>query len=135
MGLFGFLTGKQNKKTSTQGFFKQLSFAQWIIFFILLIIGVQIVSFVLNSLSSDIPVFKSGMILIFISGGITLSFLIQIIFRTQIQGIDIFALLILMALTAGAYIYLPEFFPQIFSIFGDSAIESARALQSSLGLP
>jgi|TARA_Y100000310_G_scaffold312884_1_gene360660 hypothetical protein len=114
---------------------KNLSIQGIVIFVAALLFVSQILSLFITSIFKDVPVLKTGNLVILLSVGITMIFLVRVAFDGAFTRNDIIGLVLIGGITVAAFVYLPEFFPQIFSVFGDSAIQSAQSLASTLNLP
>tara|TARA_Y100000310_G_C20583092_1_gene763981 strand:+ start:187 stop:555 length:369 start_codon:yes stop_codon:yes gene_type:complete len=115
--------------------FKAFSIQKFFVFLIVVVLSVQIISLVIHSIFPNVEVIRTGNALILISVAITFVFLANVGFKGEFGKLDILGVLLLGGLTVGMYIYGSQFFPQVFSIFGDSAMQSAQSLQSFLRLP
>lgn len=114
---------------------ERLSVKNIFIFIIILLGGIQVMSFALTSIFPAIPLFKSGTPLLFISILLTFIFLAFAVFRGQFEKSDIIGFIIVGGFATLVFIYGSTVFPAIFSIFDNSAIESAQQLQAFLNLP
>lgn len=115
--------------------FRKFTLSKFVIFIVILIFGVQIVSLMISSLFQNVPIFKGGTITVILGVFLTFVALVQVVFKGNWDRTDFLGLLFVGGLTVLAYIYLPKLFPELFSIFGNHAVESAKQLQSILGLP
>lgn len=115
--------------------FQNISTGSLFIFVIVLIILIQVVSLLISAFI-DIPALKTGSWFIFLSGGLSLIFLAKVVFRGNFEKLDVVGFLLILGLTVILYMYLPDFFPEIFSFLANSpAGQSADSLQSILNLP
>ena len=115
--------------------FKDFSTMSLFISILSLIILTQVVSLLISSIFSSVPALRTGNILIILSVGLILIFIAQIVFKDGFNKFNIFGLILLGTLTVLAYIYLPQFFPELFSFIDSSAVQSAQSLASTLKLP
>lgn len=115
--------------------FKGFTIGKLILFVIGLVLATQIISLLISLIFKDIPVLRTGPLFIIVSGSLAFFFLAKVVIKGQFEKLDVFGFVILVAITVALYIYGGQFIPQIFSLAGDSALQSAQALQSALGLP
>lgn len=105
----------------------------------LLIIGVltlvQVFSLIISFIFKDVAIFKGGQLLIVLSIFLTFALLTRFVFKTEFQKIDLVLIIIMGGVTFILFQYGSSFFPQIFSFFGNEAVESAHSLSSTIGLP
>lgn len=100
-----------------------------------LIVLTQVVSLLISSIFSSVPALRTGNLLILLSVGLVLIFIAQIVFDKGFDKWNIIGLLLLGAITVLMYIYGNQVFPELFSFISNDAVNSANALQSTLGLP
>ena len=105
------------------------------IYVVILLGGIQLVSWALTSLFPTIPLFKSGMPLFYISVILVFLFLIFAVFRGEWGKKDVVGFIIVAGVTTLIYVYGAQVLPAIFSILDTSVIESADIIQSTLNLP
>jgi len=104
--------------------------------YIIVLIGVvQIISLVISSVFTAVPVFKSGPLLIVISVTLGAVFLSKVVFKGSFEKTDFIGFLLIIAVAVLLHIYGAQFLPTIFSFIDSSALESAQSLQSAIGLP
>ncbi len=106
-----------------------------LVFIVILLFGIQLVSWAITSIFPTIPLFKSGIPLFYISISLVFIFLIFAVFKGEWSKKDILGFVIVAGVTTIIYIYGSTVFPAIFSILDNSAIESADVIQSALSLP
>lgn len=118
--------------------FKDISIGGIILFMIGMVLVTQIFSLLISLIFKNVPILKTGGILIIISGSLAFFFLAKIVLikkETGFEKMDLFGFILLLMLTIGLYMFGNQFAPQIFSIFDDSALTSAQGLMSFIGLP
>ncbi len=105
------------------------------IFIVILLGGIQLVSWALTSVFPTIPLFKSGIPLLFISILLTFIFLVMLVFRGEFKRTDIIGFVVVGGFAVLIYYFGSTVFPQLFSILDNSAIESVQIIASTIGLP
>jgi|TARA_Y100000034_G_scaffold114936_1_gene151541 hypothetical protein len=115
--------------------FRAFSIQKLFIFVAITIFLVQVVSLAITSVFSDVPLIKTGNLVLILSVALTFVFLANVGFSGEFKRTDILGIVLLGGITVAIYIYGGQLFPEIFSIVGDSALNSAQSLQSSIGLP
>ena len=118
--------------------FKDISIGGIILFMIGMVLVTQIMSLLISLIFKNVPILKTGGVLIIISGSLAFFFLAKVVLikkETGFDKLDFLGFLLLLALTIGLYMFGSQFVPMIFSIFDSSALQSAQSLASIIGLP
>ena len=118
--------------------FKDISIGGIILFMIGMVLVTQIISLLISLIFKNVPILRTGSILIVISGSLAFFFLAKVVLmkkETGFEKLDLFGFFLLLLLTIGLYMYGSQIFPTIFSIIDSSAVNSAQQLQSFLNLP
>ena len=118
--------------------FKDISIGGIILFMIGMVLVTQIISLLISLIFKNIPILKTGGILIVIAGSLAFFFLAKVVLikkETGFEKLDLFGFILLLLLTVGLYMYGSDVFPQVFSFMSNDAVTSANALQSFIGLP
>ena len=116
--------------------FKEFSTGKLFVFVVALLGITQVLSLLISMMFSKVPVLKTGSLLIILAAVLGLIFLTKIVFEKESKDkINVLWFIIIVAVTVGMYYYGGKIFPQMFSILGDSALQSAQSLASSIGLP
>ncbi len=102
------------------------------LYLIVLIGAVQIISLIISSIFTTVPAFKSGPLLIVISGILAVIFLAKIVFKGNFERTDFIGFLLIIGVVILLHIFGAQFLPQIFSLIDSSAMESALELGSTL---
>ncbi len=104
--------------------------------YVVVLIGiVQIISLVISSIFTTVPMFKSGPVLIVVSVILGVIFLSKVVFKGSFEKTDFIGFLLIIGVALLLHTYGSQFLPQIFSFIDSTALESAQALQSTIGLP
>jgi len=115
--------------------FQKINAGGVVIFLLVLLLLVQVISFIISSIFKNVPLFKGGQIVIIISAFIGLIALVKTVFKDQFDTKNILGFILIMVVVIGIYIYLPTYLPQLFSFISSSAVDSAQSLASFLNLP
>jgi len=102
---------------------------------IVFIIIVQLISLAISSVFTDVPMFKSGPLLIIISIGLAAVFLAKVVFKGTFEKTDFIGFLLIVGVALLLHYFGAQFLPQIFSFIDTSALESTQSLASTIGLP
>ncbi len=116
--------------------FKGLTIGKVIVTLVGLIIIIQVLSLAVSLIFPSVPALKTGFFLILITGGVSLIFLLKVVFRGQsFTTNDYIGFALLLGITIAMFAYGDKFLPQVFSFLDSSAVQSAISLRSVLNLP
>lgn len=104
--------------------------------FIASFFGFQIISLILNTIFPSIPLFKGGAtILLMLLAVAIISLFILGLRYDELQSKNLIFVVLVFGLTIAGYYYLPNYFPQLFSISPDASFVIKQTVGSIFGGP
>lgn len=115
--------------------FRNFTIGRLFLFIVGVLALVQIFSILISLVFKNVPIFKGGQLLIVLSIFLTFALLTKIVFKQEFQKIDLLLVILMGVVTYGLFNYGSSYIPQIFSFLDSTAVDSAKNLASTLGLP